>query len=130
MTNHDADPALRLAAALAWASAALYALIALGLPYPDLGAQRAMFALAAAAYAVGGLLLWRGVGTRLLLVGAVANAAVIVIWLVRAASGASPADGFAIVTKILELALGAVIAWVLWTRMDRQARTRAGHLSD
>ncbi len=115
--NDAATTSTRLGAGLAWLSAALYVLMVLGIPYPDLGAQRAMFGLAAASYAVGGVLLWRGVGTRLLVVGIVANALVLVFWFVRALSGASPMDGFALVSKAVEVGLEVVLVIALRARL-------------
>jgi hypothetical protein len=60
MIVKDTRLALRIGALLAWAAAALYALIVLGIPYPDLAVERAMFALAGVAYLGGGAILWRG----------------------------------------------------------------------
>lgn len=114
MIVNDARTALRIGALLAWAAAAFYALMALGLAYPDLGVQRAMFALAAAAYVVGGATLWRGFDRRLIRLGAIANVAVMVIWAVRAATGGSPADGFAIASKLVELVLEVVLLSLLF----------------
>jgi hypothetical protein len=105
MAVNDTRSVLRIAAVLAWISAALYALIALGIPYPDLEVQRVMFAVASVAYLAGGAILWRGFNRRLIAFGAVANAAVMVIWLIRAVSGASPADGFALASKLVEVLL-------------------------
>lgn len=99
----------RTGAVLAWISATLYALIVLGLPYADIGVQRAVFGAAALAYAVGGTLLWRGTSRALLTLGAIANAAVIGIWGLRAIAGVSPSDGFAIASKLVEIALEAVL---------------------
>jgi hypothetical protein len=114
MNVTDTRLALRIGALLAWAAATFYALIALGIPYPDLGAQRAMFALAGAAYLAGGAMLWRGFNRRLIALGAIANVAVMVIWALRAATGGSPADGFAIASKVVELALEVVLLALLF----------------
>ena len=122
--NDPATISTRLGAGLAWLAAALYALMVLGLPYPDLGAQRAIFALAAASYAAGGVLLWRGVGHRLLVAGIVANALVMAFWLVRAATGASPFDGFAVTTKVAEIALEIALVLALRANLAADRRVR------
>ena len=103
----------RAGALLAWVAAAFYVLMALGIAYPDLGVQRVIFGVAAIAYAVGGAIMWRGYDRRLFTFGAIANVAVIVIWAVRVATGGAPADGFAIASKVVELALGVVLLALL-----------------
>lgn len=123
MIVKDTGGALRIGALLAWATAGFYALMALGIAYPDLGVQRAVFALAGVAYVGGGLILWRGFDRRLIKLGAIANVAVMVLWAVRVATGGSPADGFAIASKLVELILEAVLLSLLFAprRADQEA---------
>ena len=83
--------------------------MALGVAYPDLGVQRALFTLAGVAYVAGGVILWRGFDRRLIAFGAIANAAVMMIWAVRVVTGGAPADGFAIASKLAELVLEIVL---------------------
>lgn len=125
-TSNAATTSTRLGAGLAWLSAAFYVLMVVGIPYPDLGVQRVMFGLAAASYAAGGVLLWRGVGTRLLIVGLVANALVMAFWFVRALGGASPVDGFALGTKAVEIALEVLLVVALRQRLLADRETGRG----
>lgn len=114
MIVNDTRIALRIGALLAWTAATFYALMALGIAYPDLGVQRAIFALAGVAYVGGGVILWRGFDRRLVKFGAIANVAVMVIWALRATTGGSPVDGFAIASKFVELALEVVLLSLLF----------------
>ena len=109
MIVNDTRIARRIGALLAWTAAAFYALMALGIAYPDLGVQRALFTLAGVAYVAGGVILWRGFDRRLIAFGAIANAAVMMIWALRVVTGGAPADGFAIASKLVELVLEIVL---------------------
>lgn len=114
MIVNDTRTVLRIGALLAWAAAAFYALMALGIAYDDLGVQRVIFAIAEVAYVGGGVILWRGFDRRLIKFGAIANVAVMVIWALRVATGGAPADGFAIASKLVELVLEVVLVSLLF----------------
>jgi len=113
MDVNGARMARRVGALMAWVAAVFYAVMALGIAYPDLGVQRALFGVAAIAYAAGGAIMWRGYDRRVFTFGAIANVAVIVVWAVRVGTGGAPADGFAIASKVVELALGVILLVLL-----------------
>ncbi|HMM42248.1 MAG TPA: hypothetical protein PKA95_10130 [Thermomicrobiales bacterium] len=109
-----------VATALAWVTGVVYLLIGAGLAPDDLESPpRGVMLVAAAAYFVGGWLIQR-LDPRLLRAGAVANALVIFVYVVSLMLGRSDVDAFAVVSKVAQIGLEAVLL-VLFVRLPRSA---------
>ena len=104
--------ALRTATLLAVVVAIGYLAIGLGFVPEDFESPPApVMILAGVAYIVGGILILLA-DHRLLLLGAVANSIVLLLFLAAAVRGNSTVDLFSVSEKIVQLALGLLLIWL------------------
>lgn len=114
-TTHSAAAipqwALRTATALAVAVALGYLAIGLGFVPEDFESPPApVMILAGIAYVAGGLLIILA-DRRLLLVGAIANTLVLLLFVAAALRGDSTIDLLSVSAKVAQVALGALLVW-------------------
>lgn len=126
-TTHSAAPipqwALRTGTALAVVVALGYLAIGFGFVPEDFESPPApVMIIAGLAYFVGGLLILLA-DRRLMLVGAIANTLVLLLFVAAALRGNSTVDLFSVSEKIVQLALGLLLVWcVSQTRTGSNSR--------
>ncbi len=106
--------------ALAWFAGIVYLVIGAGLAPDDLESPpRAIMLVAAAAYFVGGWLI-RRLDRRLVLAGAIANALVMLAYVVSLMAGRSDLEAYAAASKLAQIGLEVVLI-ALVVRLPRTA---------
>ncbi|HCG30362.1 MAG TPA: hypothetical protein DEU95_11715 [Chloroflexi bacterium] len=117
MTQQRSSPALPSLAwagvLLAWMTGAIYLLIGAGIAPDDLASPpRGVMLVAALAYFAGGWLI-RRLNRRLVLAGAIANALVMVIYMISLIAGRSDLEAYAAVSKLTQVGLEVVLIALL-----------------
>jgi hypothetical protein len=111
---------LLLASITAVASGAVYLAIGLGFVPDDFESPPRPVMLLAGVVYLGGSVALHKVSPRLLVIGAAANAVVLLLFMVSAARGTATVDALSVGGKVAQVALSVLLLWA-WQRI-REAR--------
>jgi hypothetical protein len=111
---------LLLASITAVASGAVYLAIGLGFVPDDFESPPRPVMLLAGVVYLGGSVALHKVSPRLLVIGAAANAVVLLLFVVSAARGTATVDALSVGGKVAQVALSVLLLWA-WQRI-REAR--------